>query len=70
MKVLLIEDEKQLRTLEIRMLKNLGHEAIPCETAEKGFTVLENNPDGCTNRIERKHQETDNPGTDKQKSRQ
>jgi response regulator RpfG family c-di-GMP phosphodiesterase len=45
MKVLLIEDEKQLRMLEMRMLTNLGHDPLPCETAEEGLKVLEQNPD-------------------------
>jgi len=37
MKVLLIEDDNQLRKLEIMLLKNLGHEVVPCQTAEEGL---------------------------------
>lgn len=40
MKVLLVEDDYQLRMLEKRLLQNLGHEAVLCEDAEVGLEQL------------------------------
>lgn len=40
MKVLLVEDDYQLRVLEKRLLQNLGHEAILCEDAETALEQL------------------------------
>ncbi|MDD2238072.1 MAG: response regulator, partial [Kiritimatiellae bacterium] len=40
MKVLLIEDDYQLRMLEKRLLQNLGHEPILCEDAETAMEQL------------------------------
>ncbi|MDD4736849.1 MAG: response regulator [Kiritimatiellae bacterium] len=40
MKVLLIEDDYQLRMLEKRLLQNLGHEPILCEDAETALEQL------------------------------
>ncbi len=47
MKVLIVEDDYQLRVLENRMLKNLGHEAILCEDAESALVHLKQEMPPC-----------------------
>lgn len=44
MRVLLIEDDNQLRALETVLLEQLGHESVPCESAEEGFLQFEKEP--------------------------
>ena len=41
MKILVIEDEFQLRALNKRLLQSMGHDPVLCESAEKGLEELE-----------------------------